>query len=212
MNTDRVATMLVESGAIEFRTEPLFRFTSGVHSPIYIDNRHLLGFVDVRRTIVAGLAEAAAAQAASAQASASAWDSVAGTATAGIPWAAWLAEFWGLPLLYVRANAKEWGRQKSVEGLVREGWRTILVEDLIHSGGSARKSAESLRSAGLRVDTCVCIVTYDTPVGRRLADDGLAVKALTTVDEALEAAVRLGKLSASDRTIVAEWLADIRSA
>jgi orotate phosphoribosyltransferase len=207
MNSDRVATMLVECGAIEFRTEPLFRFTSGVRSPIYIDNRHLLGFVDVRRTIVAGLAEAA-----SGGASTAGWEAVAGTATAGIPWAAWLADFWSLPLLYVRANAKEWGRQKSVEGLVSEGWHTILVEDLVHSGGSARKSADSLRSAGLRVDTCVCIVTYDTPAGRRLADEGLTVKALTTVDEALEAAGRLGKLSTSDRTIVAEWLTGIRSA
>jgi orotate phosphoribosyltransferase len=212
MNSDRVATMLVECGAIEFRTEPLFRFTSGVSSPIYIDNRHLLGFVDARRAIIAGLAEAASAEAASGQARPPAWEAVAGTATAGIPWAAWLADFWSLPLLYVRANAKEWGRRKSVEGLVNEGWRTILVEDLIHSGGSARKSAESLRSAGLHVDTCVCIVTYDTPAGRRLVDDGLAVRALTTVDEALEAAVRLGRLSTSDRTIVAEWLSGIRSA
>ena len=207
MNSDRVATMLVECGAIEFRTEPLFRFTSGITSPIYIDNRHLLGFVDVRRAIVSGLAEAA-----SAGASPPAWEAVAGTATAGIPWAAWLAEIWSLPLLYVRANAKEWGRQKSVEGRVDEGWRTILVEDLITSGGSARKSADSLRSAGLQVDTCVCIVTYDTPAGRRLADDGLAVKALTTVDEALEAAVRLGKLSTSDRATVSEWLSGFRSA
>jgi orotate phosphoribosyltransferase len=206
MNSDRVATMLVESGAIEFRTEPLFRFTSGASSPIYVDNRLLLGFVDVRRALVEGLAAAA-----SPDGVAPPWDAVAGTATAGIPWAAWLSDFWNVPMLYVRGDAKKWGREKSVEGRVAEGWRALVVEDLIFSGGSSRTTVSRLREAGLQVDTCVCIVTYDTPAGHRLADDGVTVKALTTVATALEAAVRLGKLSAADGEVVTEWLAKVRS-
>src|SRR5258708_2372213 len=141
MDSDPGAAMLVECGAIEFRTDPLFRFTSGVTSPIYVDNRHLLGFVDVRRSLVEGLADAV-----SDNGGAPVTDAVAGTATAGIPWAAWLADLWGVPLLYVRAGTKEWGRQKSIEGLVGEGWRTVVVEDLTYSGGSARRTVGALRA------------------------------------------------------------------
>lgn len=135
MDSAQVATMLVECGAIEFRTDPPFRFTSGAISPVYVDNRLLLGFVDVRRALVAGLAAAARDGA-----GAPAVDAVAGTATAGIPWAAWLADHWSVPMLYVRSGAKEWGRGKSIEGVVGEGWRTVVVEDLIFSGGSALRT------------------------------------------------------------------------
>ena len=207
MDSDRVATMLVECGAIEFRTDPPFRFTSGTISPVYVDNRLLLGFVDVRRALVAALATAASDDDA-----VPAVDAVAGTATAGIPWAAWLADHCAVPMLYVRSGAKEWGRQKSIEGLVREGWRTVVVEDLIYSGGSALRTVGALREAGLQVDRCVCIVTYQAPDSRRLADDGVTVTALTTVDRALDAAERLGKLSASDREVVVDWLNKIRNA
>lgn len=201
MDSDRVAAMLVECGAIEFRTDPPFRFTSGAISPVYVDNRLLLGFVDERRALVEGLAAAAGGV-----------DAVAGTATAGIPWAAWLADYLSVPMLYVRSSAKEWGRQKSIEGMVGEGWRTVVVEDLIYTGGSARKTVAILRDAGLAVDRCVCIATYQAPESRRLADDGVTVTALTTVEQAIDAAESLGKLSASDREVVAEWLRKIRSA
>lgn len=201
MDSDRVAAMLVECGAIEFRTDPPFRFTSGAISPVYVDNRLLLGFVDERRALVEGLATAADGA-----------DAVAGTATAGIPWAAWLADYLSVPMLYVRSSAKEWGRQKSIEGMVGEGWRTVVVEDLIYTGGSARKTVAILRDAGLAVDRCVCIATYQAPESRRLADDGVTVTALTTVEQAIDAAERLGKLSASDREVVAQWLGKIRSA
>lgn len=207
MDSNGVATMLVECGAIEFRADPPFRFTSGTISPVYVDNRLLLGFVDVRRALVEGLAAAVGDDGGAPEV-----DAVAGTATAGIPWAAWLADYWGVPMLYVRSGAKEWGRQKSIEGVIGEGWRTVVVEDLIYSGGSARNTVGTLRDAGLRVDRCVCIVTYQAPESRRLADDGVRVTALTTVDQALDAAERLGKLEMSDRAVVEEWLNKIRSA
>lgn len=207
MDSNRVATMLVECGAIEFRADPPFRFTSGTISPVYVDNRLLLGFVDVRRALVEGLAAAVGDDGGAPEV-----DAVAGTATAGIPWAAWLADYLGVPMLYVRSGAKEWGRRKSIEGVIGEGWRTVVVEDLIYSGGSARNTVGTLRDAGLRVDRCVCIVTYQAPESRRLADDGVRVTALTTVDQALDAAERLGKLDVSDRAVVEEWLNKIRSA
>jgi orotate phosphoribosyltransferase len=200
-----VANMLVESEAIAFRTDPPFRFTSGTISPIYVDNRLLLGFVDVRRKIVAALAEAATATDRSRP-----FEAVAGTATAGIPWAAWLAESLDVPLMYVRSSAKGWGHQKSVEGVVSKGWRTLLVEDLLYTAGSARSSIANLRDAGVEVDTCACIVTYDMPSARSLSDLGVTVAALTTVDEALDAAVGLDKLAATQKADVMTWLSERR--
>ncbi len=205
MDSFSAATILVECGAIQFRTDPPFRFTSGVVSPIYVDNRVLLGFVEARRALVAGLAAAASEQPGSPAA-----DAVAGTATAGIPWAAWLSDLWEVPLLYVRSSAKSWGREKRVEGTIGAGWRTIVVEDLLYSGGSARATIDGLRAVGLSVDRCVCIVTYDTPASRDLGRMGVEVKSLTTVEQTLEAAVQLKKLSASDRVVVTDWLGGIR--
>lgn len=205
MDSVAIATMLVESDAIAFRTDPPFRFTSGTISPVYIDNRLLLGFVDVRRRIVAALAEAMTSMD-----QARPLEAIAGTATAGIPWAAWVAESLGLPLMYVRSNAKGWGHQKSVEGTVTKGWRTVVVEDLLYTAGSARSSIANLREAGLEVDTCASIVTYDMPSARSLSDLDVTVRALTTVDAALDVAVALNKLSAAQKTEVLAWLSETR--
>ena len=205
MESIEVATILVECGSIAFRTDPPFRFTSGAESPIYVDNRHMLGFVKARTALVAALDDLA-----SRNTDENSFDAVAGTATAGIPWAAWLADRWAVPLLYVRSNAKGWGHENSVEGLKQAGWRTIVVEDLIYSGGSALTTIGRLRDVGQSVDTCVCIVTYDIPASRSIGNAGVTVKALTTVDQALEAAADLGKLSDTEYATVAQWLAEKR--
>jgi orotate phosphoribosyltransferase len=206
MDSLQIAKILVECGAVDFRTDPPFRFTSGAESPIYVDNRHLLGFVDARRALVAALAEAASDEVGRIN-----FDAVAGTATAGIPWAAWLADYWALPLLYVRSNAKEWGMENSVEGRRQAGWRAVVVEDLLYTGGSAVTSVERLRDTGLEVDTCICIVTYNIPASRAIEAAGVEIKALTTVEYALAAAVSMGRLSDAQGEIVAEWLAEKQS-
>ena len=99
MRSDQVARILVDTGAVSFRTAPFFRFTSGVESPIYVDNRRLLGFTGERRTLVAHLIRAMLRDDADVP------DAIAGTATAGIAWAAWIADRLDLPMLYVRSSA-----------------------------------------------------------------------------------------------------------
>src|SRR6266508_4455914 len=109
----QVVRSLVQRGAVTFRTEPFFTFTSGAESPIYIDNRRMLGHVTERRIIVEALSALAEKL--------GRFDVVAGTATAGIPWATWLADSLSLPLMYVRAQAKKWGHERSIEGVIRPG-------------------------------------------------------------------------------------------
>jgi orotate phosphoribosyltransferase len=192
--------MLVGTGAVSFRTSPFFTFTSGVESPVYVDNRRLLGFVRERREIVGELArrtgeleEAPAA--------------IAGTATAGIPWAAWLSDTLGLPMLYVRSEAKAWGHGRAVEGSAPEGARVLLVEDLAFTGGSLAAGIENLVAAGYAVGTCLTIITYALP-GTRRRFEQLQVShgSLTTIDAALDVAAESGALGRSETEIVDRWL------
>ncbi len=118
----------MRTGAVAFRTSPFFRLTSGAESPVYVDNRQLLGHVAERREVVDAFIEALAAQQ-------PAPDAIAGTATAGIPWGAWIADRLSLPFLYVRSQAKAWGKESAVEGAAPEGARVLVIEDLAFSAG-----------------------------------------------------------------------------
>jgi len=196
---DEIAGLLVRTEAVAFRTDPFFTFTSGVQSPVYVDNRRLLGFPDARRVVVAALVAAARALAP---------EAVAGTATAGIAWAAWIADALDLPMMYVRSGAKRWGRQQAVEGLATAGARTLLVEDLAFSGGSLVAAAEQLHAAGYRVEECLTIVTYGMPAAQRdFERAGVRHRSLTTIDTALAVAHTTGALSSEHTDLVREWLA-----
>lgn len=200
----QIAEILVRTGAVSFRTDPFFRFTSGVTSPVYVDNRQLLGHVGDRGKVVEQLVRSAAPALSSVEA-------VAGTATAGIPWAAWIAARLELPLLYVRSEAKDWGRERAVEGAAPPGALTLLVEDLAFSGGSLLAAAKNLREANFKVEDALSIVSYETPIARqRLEESDLRLRALTTVDEALAVADEQGSLNKGQVKVVADWLQKTR--
>lgn len=200
-SASEIAEILVRTGAVSFRTDPFFRFTSGVTSPVYVDNRQLLGHVGDRGKVVEQLVRNAA------PAALGSFEAVAGTATAGIPWAAWIAARLELPLLYVRSEAKDWGRERAVEGAAPPGALVLLVEDLAFSGGSLLAAARNLREANFRVEDALSIVSYETPIARRrLEESDLRLRALTTVDEALAVAGEQGSLDKMQVKTVADWL------
>jgi orotate phosphoribosyltransferase len=201
MGTDVVARVLVDTGAVAFRTDPFFTFTSGMESPVYVDNRRLLGYPVERRKVVSEFLNAVSGAPAA----------IAGTATAGIPWAAWIAERLDLPMLYVRSQAKSWGQQRAIEGAAPDGAHVVLVEDLAFTAGSLTASAASLRDAGYQVDAAMTIVSYDTPqAAERIAETGLEHRSLTTIDAALIEAQRQGTLDTDQVGVVRGWLKDIR--
>ena len=199
-----MAALLVGTGAVSFRTSPFFTFTSGVESPVYVDNRRLLGFVRERRAIVEALARRTGELETLPEA-------IAGTATAGIPWAAWLSDTLGLPMLYVRSQAKAWGHGRAVEGSAPEGARVLLVEDLAFTGGSVAAGIENLVESGYAVTKCLTIVTYALPATRRRFDQlRVSHGSLTTIDAALEVAADSGALDRSETEIVDRWLEEQR--
>ncbi|BBK29829.1 orotate phosphoribosyltransferase [Stella humosa] len=138
-----VARILIEIKAVLFRPEQPFIFTSGRASPVYIDCRRIISFPRARRRIMD-----LAATAIENEIGFENIDAVAGGETAGIPFAAWLAERLMLPMLYVRKKPKGFGRDAQIEGALTEGARVLLVEDLATDGGSKLHFVEALRKAG----------------------------------------------------------------
>jgi len=197
-SAETIAATLLRAGAVHLRPEEPFTFASGLRSPIYCDNRLLIGDVAGRRVVVPAFAAACAGAAV-----------IAGTATAGIPWAAWVAEALGLPMAYVRGAAKGHGRGRQIEGAGVAGRRVVLLEDTISSGESALQAAAALRAEGAGLLRCACIFTW----GWRASADAFAaaalpLAALAELPALLDAAAAGGILDGAQRALVEEWARD----
>jgi orotate phosphoribosyltransferase len=153
---DSTAKMLLEVKAVLFSADQPFTFTSGWASPVYIDCRKLIFYPRIRGQLVEFAAATLARDAGFEQ-----FDVVAGGETAGIPYAAWIAERLGLPMQYVRKQPKGFGRNAQIEGDIREGARTLLVEDLTTDGRSKINFCKALRAAGAVVEHVYVNFYYD---------------------------------------------------
>jgi orotate phosphoribosyltransferase len=193
-----IAATLLRAGAVLLRPDEPFTFVSGLRSPIYCDNRLLIGDVAARRAITTAFAERCADA-----------EVLAGTATAGIPWAAWVAEALALPMAYVRGAAKGHGRGRQIEGASVEGRRVMLLEDTISTGESALNAAVALREAGADLLGCLCIFSWGwATTSAAFAAAGLPLESLATLPALLEAAADLGHLPPAQRALVEDWVAD----
>lgn len=151
-NAETVAEILLKEKAVFLRPDEPFTWTSGIKSPVYCDNRLLISTVNSREFIIKCFCEAVRILNV---------DLIAGTATAGIPWAAWIAHELRLPLVYVRSSSKDHGRQNAIEGSVTRGQKSVLIEDLISTGKSSIAAAKKLEEAGLDVLRVMSIFSYD---------------------------------------------------
>ena len=152
---ETAADILLEIQAIHIRPEEPFTFTSGRLSPVYVDCRKIISFPRARRRLMAmGVDQLTTL------AGAEAFDMVAGGETAGIPFAAWMADALDLPMLYIRKKPKGFGRNARIEGEVRDGARVLLVEDLATDGGSKISFIDAIREAGMAVAHCFVVFHY----------------------------------------------------
>jgi orotate phosphoribosyltransferase len=149
------ARMLLEVKAVHFRADEPYKLTSGLASPVYIDCRKLISYPRIRSALMdfacAKLLRDAGFEA---------FDTVAGGETAGIPFAAWIAERLALPMIYVRKKSKGFGRNALIEGEMAEGARVLLVEDLTTDGGSKLRFADAVRAACGEVAHTLVIFFY----------------------------------------------------
>jgi orotate phosphoribosyltransferase len=195
-----LAAGLLDAGAVRLSPKSPFTWASGLKSPIYCDNRQLLGFPELRGQIRAALA----AQAAKAKPTL-----IAGTSTAGIAWAALVAEELGLPMAYVRPEPKKHGMGRQVEGPHTDGHRVVLIEDLISTGGSSIKCVEALRHEDAVVLEVLALFSYDLPQAEAaFKAAGVELRVLATFPELAAKAEEKGILDAGDRASLQAWRAD----
>jgi orotate phosphoribosyltransferase len=179
------AKMLLEVKAVHFRADEPFRFTSGWASPVYIDCRKLISFPRVRNTLM-DFASSIILR----DIGFESIDAIAGGETAGIPFAAWIADRLSMPMQYVRKKPKGFGRDAQIEGDFREGARVVLVEDLSTDGRSKIRFCEAMRAAGLQVEHTFVIFHYDIfpETKETLQKYGLKMHALATWWDVLKVA------------------------
>lgn len=198
---EQIAEALLQAGAVLLQPDAPFTFASGIKSPVYCDNRLLLGEVAARRLVTQAFVEQCAGS-----------EVLAGPATGGIAWAAWASEILSLPMTYVRSSAKGHGRSQQIEGAAVTGRRVTVLEDTISTGESALNAAQALREAGAIVERCVCIFTWDWAATRSaFAEAQLPLVALATLNDLLAVAAAQGRLSAPQRAVVERWVADPRN-
>lgn len=194
-----IATHLLEIGAVSLQPNEPFTWSSGLKSPIYCDNRLTLAYPNVRSAIADGLTALIRAHFSDAEA-------IAGTATAGIPHAAWVSERLNLPMCYVRSQAKGHGKGKQIEGKVEKGQKVVVVEDLISTGGSSLNAVRALREEGCQVLGVVAIFTYGLEKGKQaFAENNVEVHTLTDYDTLIEIAVELGVVTEQDLATLRKW-------
>jgi len=184
------AKMLIEVEAVRVMTDKPFIFTSGWASPVYTDCRRLISFPRVRQTLVDFGVATVLRDIGFEQ-----FDCVAGGETAGIPFAAWMAERLMLPMQYVRKKPKGFGRNAQIEGHIEDGDRVLLVEDMTTDGRSKVNFCNALRAADATIEHCFVVFFYDIfPEGRKILSDlGITLHALATWWDVLEAAKRSGR-------------------
>ena len=199
------ARMLLEIRAVHFRPEEPYVLTSGLASPVYIDCRKLISYPRIRTTLMDF-----AASKLMRDVGFEAFDAVAGGETAGIPFAAWIADRLALPMQYVRKQPKGFGRDARIEGHIQEGQRVLLVEDLTTDGGSKIGFAEAIREAGARVAHTLVVFYYDIFEGAeaRLDDAGLRLHYLATWKDVLAESRAAGHFDSATHAEVEAFLAD----
>lgn len=173
--SDTAHALLVTRAVLVYEDRP-FVYTTGWASPVYVDCRKLMSAPALRRLVMDHAATLLRARLADAV------DVIAGTETAGIPFAAWIAERLDLPMIYVRKKPIGWGVNAQVEGELAAGARCLLVDDLTTDGLSKIGAARALRQAGARVEHVFVVFNYDIypQSARAYADSGITLHALAT--------------------------------
>ncbi|MCL6548064.1 MAG: orotate phosphoribosyltransferase, partial [Alicyclobacillus sp.] len=194
-----LANGLLQIRAVEIRPRDPFTWSSGWKSPIYCDNRLILGYPVLRGLVIRGFQSILEQRLPGV-------DLVAGAATGGIAHAALVADRLGLPTAYVRSGAKGHGRQKQCEGRIVPGMRAVMVEDTLSTGRSAYDAAAALQAEGVQVLAVCTIFSYDFDIARARAEaTGIPAYRLVDYGTLIDVAVDAGYVSESEVSVLMKW-------
>ncbi len=195
-----IAIWLLKTEAVCLRPHNPFTWASGIRSPIYCDNRILLSYPKAREEVISAFCKLI-------QKKKIRYDLIAGIATAGIPWAAMLADRLKKPLIYVRSSPKGHGKGNQVEGCLKKGNRVLVIEDLVSTGGSSLAAIQAIRKGGGRVQDCLALFSY----GFRISQEAFqkshcSLYTLTDLSSLLKFAEEKKKITPSEKAIIERFI------
>ncbi len=199
-----VAKLLLKIGGMTFRFNPPYTYTTGLKSPVYLDNRLVMSYPDVREKIIdyyikiikdkIGLKNV---------------DWISATATAAIPHGAFVADKLNLPMVYVRPTTKTYGKGGKVEGYLKKGAKVLIIEDHITTAESVAGNAQAIRELGGIVKYCIATTTYETKkADEKLKLNKVKLITLTTGKIIVETAYKEGRINKEEKEKVDLWYAD----
>jgi orotate phosphoribosyltransferase len=195
----KAAEVLLQINAIKLNPKNPFSWASGWKSPIYCDNRMVLSFPTVRNYIKEELAKNIELEFGKP-------DVIAGVATGAIGIGALVAEYLGLPFVYVRPQPKKHGRQNQIEGFVEKGQNVVVVEDLISTGNSSLVAVDALKAAGVNVKGMAAIFTYGFEVSKEnFESNNVTLFTLSNYESLLEQALDTNFINEAEATILSQW-------
>lgn len=199
MIAEQIAKDLLSIEAVSLSPDEPFTWASGLKSPIYCDNRVTMSYPEVRRAIAQGLAAKIKEEFPNVEV-------IAGTATAGIPHAAWVAEILDLPMVYIRSKAKDHGRGNQIEGRITEGQKMVVIEDLISTGGSVLEAAAAAKREGADVLGVAAIFTYELAKGKKNFEEAnTPLVTLTNYSTLIESALQENYINQEQLELLKKW-------
>ncbi len=202
MGKYRVAESLLKTEAVRLNVKTPFTFVSGIKSPIYCDNRKMIGYPEARNIVVTEFVNKIKEMANSGKT----FEIIAGTATAGIPWAAFIAQEMNLPMSYIRSEKKAHGAGRQIEGADLAGKTVLIIEDLVSTGGSSIKAAQAALEAGAEKVELLSIFSYDFQKAfNNFKEAGIEWNSLSNFQTLLEVAEKMQYISRDEMELASSW-------
>jgi len=193
------AKILLKIKAVSLRTNPPFKWVSGILSPIYTDNRILMSYPKERNRIIDSFLKIIKKNNLKP-------DVIVGIATSGIPWAAWIADKLNLPMIYIRKKQKDYGRENLIEGEFEKGKKVIIIEDLISTGGSSINGVKVVKQAGGVILANLAIFTYELEKAKQnFEKENVELISLSNFTTLVNVAVKENYIKKDEEKNVLEW-------
>jgi orotate phosphoribosyltransferase len=201
---EKVAEILLDIGAVTLSPQKPYKYASGILSPIYTDCRLLMSHVKEREEVIDAFEKVLRERIGLQNV-----DCLAAVASSGIPHAAWLADRVKKPMVYVRKEEKDHGKQNLIEGKLEKGARVVVIEDLVSQGGSSLNAVKASKAAGAKPTHCVVIFTYQMPKAEEgFRQEGVQLIPLTDITTLVKKATEKKIISKEQEGIVLEWTQD----
>lgn len=199
---EKVAKILLEIGAVTLNPKKPYRYASGILSPVYTDCRLLMGHPKERKILINLFLDLIHSVKDN-------FDVIAGTATAGIPHAAWISNRLNLPMIYVRGKAKDHGKGNQIEGILKKNQKVAVIEDLISTGESSTGTVQAVRGAGGKASYIFSIITYGMKKSQgNFKSNKIKLISLTTFPDVVSVAQEKHYIKETDKKIILDWIND----